>query len=335
MGGFLADHVSWRWAFYINIPFGAAAIALIGLGLRGTPSPRARPHIDLVGLMLFTTGVSSLLVGLLEGGRAAAWYAADVLGPLVAALALLVAFVLVERRAPEPIVPLMLFRNAIVRAAAANGFMSGMAMFGAISFVPLFLQGVTHATATEAGFVLTPFILGWVICSIVGARLALKVGYRILVIAGMTCLTLAFVLFSNWDITLTRPSAMGAVLIAGAGMGLTFVPLLIAVQNAVTRSDLGSATSLTQFFRTIGGTVGVSVMGAVMTRRLETGHDIESSLQGVFLVGLVVCVGALLSAFLVPAGSARELARPDAAASMSAEGGPGMVSASTPAKGSQ
>jgi EmrB/QacA subfamily drug resistance transporter len=312
VGGFLTDHVSWRWAFYINVPFGAAAFALIAAGLRGTAT-RADRRIDLAGLVLFTCGVSALLLGLLAGGRSASWGSIGVLGAVALAVALLAAFVVVERRAPEPIVPLALFGNAIVRAAAANGFLSGMAMFGAISFVPLFLQRVNQASATGAGFVLTPFILGWVACSIVCARLALRIGYRRLVIAGMTCLTVAFVLFSTWDASLTRPAAMGAVLIAGAGMGMTFVPLLIAVQNAVARAELGAATSLTQFFRTIGGTVGVSVMGAVMAHRLQGGHGIESSLHGVFVTGLVVCVGALGSAFIVPGGSARELARPEPA----------------------
>ena len=314
LGGFLSDHVSWRWAFYVNVPFGAAAIALIGAGLRDVAPRPLRPKIDAPGLMLFTGGVSSLMIGLMLGGRSPSWYALPVLGPIAVAFALLGAFVSVERRAPAPIIPLTLFRLPLVRAAVATGFLSGMAMFGAISFVPLFLQRVTNATAMGAGFVLTPFILGWVVCSIVSARLALRIGYRSLVIAGMISLTTAFFLFSEWDATLTRASAMGAVLVAGAGMGMTMVPMLIAVQNAVVRTDLGAATSLTQFFRTIGGTVGVSVMGAVMAHRLQTGYDIESSLHGVFVVGLVVCVGALLSAFLVPAGSARELARPEAAA---------------------
>jgi MFS family permease len=129
------------------------------------------------------------------------------------------------------------------------------------------------------------------------------------VFVGMSCLTIAFLLFSEWDVTLTRPAAMGAVLVAGAGMGLTMVPMLIAVQSAVTARELGSATSLTQFFRTIGGAVGVSIMGAIMAQRLGRGLAIGEALHGVFLVGLIVCVGALLSAFLVPAGRAQELAR--------------------------
>ena len=313
LGGLLSDHVSWRWAFYLNVPFGIVAMILIGTGLEDTPAAR-RPRIDVAGVALFTAGISSLLIGLVHGGRTASWLSPGVLGWLGAAAVLVAAFLAVERRAAEPIVPLRLFRIPLVRAAAVTGFLAGVAMFGAISFVPLFLQQVVRASATAAGFVLTPFVLGWITCSIVSARLVLKVGYRSLVVTGMVCLLVGFVLFADWDAGLTRGAAMVAVLIAGAGMGLIMVPMLIAVQNAVAPGELGAATSLTQFFRTIGGAVGVSVMGAVMSHRLQRGLDVSAALHGVFVMGLVVCVGAVLSAFMVPAGRAQELAAPDAAA---------------------
>jgi predicted MFS family arabinose efflux permease len=181
-------------------------------------------------------------------------------------------------------------------------------MFGAISFVPLFLQHVSGMSATAAGFVLTPFVLGWVAMSIVSARLALRLGYRILVVSGMSCLAVAFLLLSRWAPGLTQAVAMRDALVGGIGMGLTFVPMLIAVQSAVPRADLGAATSMTQFFRTIGGAVGLSVMGAVMIRRLAQGASMAEALHAVFTVGLVISVIALMSAFLVPGGRAQELA---------------------------
>jgi EmrB/QacA subfamily drug resistance transporter len=311
IGGLLTDHVSWRWVFYINLPFGAIAMALIATALGETDRGRRRPVIDYAGFALFASGVSALLLGVVEAGRVADWARVDVLGPLVFALGALAAFVAVERRAAEPIVPLRLFENRVVLAAAVTGFLAGMAMFGAISFVPLFLQSVGGMSATAAGVVLVPFVFGWVALSVASARLVLRIGYRTVVAAGMLCLTVAFLLLSRWSESLTQVIAMRDVLLAGIGMGMNMVPMLIAVQSTVERTDLGAATSMTQFFRTVGGAVGLSVMGAVMAQRLGAGLPMAQALHCVFVVGLLVSVGAFASAFLVPPGRAHDLARAD------------------------
>ena len=137
----------------------------------------------------------------------------------------------------------------------------------------------------------------------------LRIGYRPVVFAGMLCLALSFVLLTRWDAALTPAVAMSHMLIAGVGMGLNMVPMLIAVQGAVPRAELGIATSLTQFFRAVGGAIGLSVMGAVMAQRLHGGQPMVEALHGVFMVGLVICLAAVLAAFLVPPGRAQELAR--------------------------
>lgn len=367
LGGILADQISWRWVFYINVPFGLLATAAIAWGLRGGGNIRHhRASFDAAGMATFAAGVSCLLLGLFEGGRDAEWSRPSVIGLLVASAILLAAFIAIERRAARPLIPLELFANPMVRAAAATGFLAGMATFGAIAYVPLFLQAVTGSTATQAGFVLTPFVLGWVAFSIVSARLALRIGYRGLVIGGMAVLALSFLLLSGWNETLTRGAAARDMLLGGIGMGLVFVPMLIAVQNAVPKSVLASATSMTMFFRAVGGAVGVAVMGSVMAHRLLTGlgglveaapaslrealrelirqpdvivnpltrvaippellvfirAGMAEALSGVFVVGLVVSLLALASAFLVPTGQARDLAADAAEAPSEAAASP-------------
>ena len=309
VGGMLTDYVSWRWVFYINLPIGAIAMAVLATTLRGIPRPVRQPVVDWAGIALFAAGVSAILLAIVEAGRVGAWSTIDVVALLGLGGLVLVGFVVVERRAAEPIVPPRLFKNRMVVAAVVTRFLAGMAMFGALSFVPLFLQSVTGASATGAGLVLTPFVLGWVLTSVLSARLVLRVGFRKVVFTGMAALTGAFLLFTRWSAALTHGAAMVDVLLAGVGMGLVVVPMLIAVQSVVARQDLGAATSMTQFFMSIGGTLGLSVMGAVMSQRLHAALPMAEALHDVFVVGFAVCVAALASSFLVPPGRAQDLAR--------------------------
>ncbi len=269
IGGFLTDHLSWRWVFYANLPPGLLAGGLIAWALGRSAPTRERVALDLRGAGVFAAGMVLLLAALVEGGRSGEGLQPVHLAMLVGAGGLLAGFVVWERRAEEPILPLQLFANRMFRAAAASGFLAGMAMFGAISFIPLFVQGVLGGSATEAGSVLTPFVLGWVTLSVVSARLVLRVGYRRPVVTGMLCLAGAFSLFSRMGVGTTRTETILDMLLAGMGMGLVMLPLLLAVQSSVPRRALGAATSATTFFRSIGGALGVALMGAVLSRGLH------------------------------------------------------------------
>lgn len=267
LGGFLVDQVSWHWVFYVNVAPGLIALLIVWRGWvdRVRPADAPRPNVDYAGAALLTAGAVALLLGLTRAGEPLGWGALALAGLLLAALAL------VERRAPDPVLPLELFRDRLFAVACAHGVLAGWAMFGSASYVPLFVQAVMGTSATAAGAALTPMMLSWVMASIIGSRLLLKVGYRTLAVVGMVLVTTG-----SFGLTQVNGGAGGLLLIAsmalmGVGMGLSIPPFLIAVQSSVKREQLGTATSTLQFSRSIGGTLGVSAMGALLSVRLAAG----------------------------------------------------------------
>ncbi|HKP85391.1 MAG TPA: MDR family MFS transporter [Blastocatellia bacterium] len=268
-GGFITDHLSWRWVFYINIPFGLAAAVVVGAALV-EPKRAERPVIDYAGATMLTIAVTLLLIALVESGEPAVW--ANPLMWLVVASAVVfgILFARAERRAKEPIVPLSLFRNRVIAVGSIIAFMVGASLFGAITFIPLFVQGTLGGSATQAGVLLTPFLLGWVVMAVVGGRLIFRVGYRTTILAGMIVLVISFGILSSFDQGTSRVLLVANMGLMGSGMGLVNFALLLTMQNAVGRSRLGIATSLNQFSRSIGQTLGVAVMGAVMTFSLSS-----------------------------------------------------------------
>jgi EmrB/QacA subfamily drug resistance transporter len=272
VGGYITDALSWRWVFYLNLPFGVLASIVIALAY----PPFARKteaRVDWTGAALLFAGVTTLLIALGDATQSVA-------GWIGATAVLLSAFIFVERRAPDPILPLDLFREGIVSRSLAVVFMTGMAMFGAIAFVPLFVQGVMGGSATEAGQALTPLFLGWVVTSVAGARLTVQAGYRPVAVAGVALLMSGFVILALMDEATTKRTLFGAVLMLGCGMGLSMLSLLLAVQHGVERSQLGLATSLNQFARSVGAAVGVAVMGAILARSLA-GVDLPGGVEAV------------------------------------------------------
>jgi EmrB/QacA subfamily drug resistance transporter len=313
VGGYITDALSWRWVFYLNLPFGVLALATIALAYPPlSRAPGAR--VDWVGAGLLFAGVTALLIAL--GGETSAvalW--------LGATAVLLAAFVVVERRVADPILPLDLFHDRVVSHTLLVVFMTGMAMFGAIAFVPLFVQAVMGGTATQAGQALTPLFLGWVATSIVGARLTVAIGYRPVAIAGCALLAAGFVGLALLDAQSTTAVLFVEVLVLGSGMGLSMLSLLLAVQHGVDRSRLGLATSLNQFARSVGAAIGVAVLGTLLARSLsgvglEGGLDamrsgslvlppaaraqVAVALERVFAAGAAMSAVALIASFFLP-----------------------------------
>lgn len=263
IGGFLVDQISWQWVFYINLIPGSMACALVWFAWnKPAPSKHERPRVDFAGAALLTLGVLALLLGL--------EYLGQPLGAilLVSAVALFAALVWVDRRVADPILPLHLFGDRLFVVTLIHGILVGWAMFGSLNYVPLFAQGVLQTSATQAGLALTPQSLAWSLSSIIGAQFLLRVGYRSLTLVGMSLVTLGAFLMSRISPESTLLSVMVFTGLMGLGMGFAVPAFLIAVQSRVPRRDLGAATSAVQFSRSIGGTIGVSVLGVTLTTRL-------------------------------------------------------------------
>jgi len=264
LGGFLVDQLSWRWVFYVNIVPGLLAAALVAFAWRDQIHGHGRPVVDYAGAGLLTAGVVTLLLGLMEYGTSSSFIL------ITASIALFIALLWVEKRAADPILPLHLFREKLFTISVLHGVLTGWAMFGSISFIPLFVQSVLGTSATQAGITIAPMLLGWVGASILGTRLLLQVGYRRLAILGTALLVIGSLLMSRVDANINQYALMSFVTLMGIGMGFSIPPFLIAVQTTVERRYLGTATSTMQFSRSIGGTLGVSVMGAALSARLAS-----------------------------------------------------------------
>jgi EmrB/QacA subfamily drug resistance transporter len=270
VGGFITDRISWRWVFFVNLPVGVIAALIIGLALK-EPKLTDKPKIDYAGAALLMSAISLLMLGMVEGGASPATLLAP-LNLLIfgAGIVLLALFVWVEKRAADPIIPFNLFRNRTVLVSVIAGFLAGVAMFGAISFIPLFAQGALGSSATQAGSLLTPLMLSWVTMSIIGGRVLLKTGYKTLAVTGFVVLTVGFVFLALFQRETPITWLYFDLILIGAGLGLTMLTLLIAVQQAVDITKLGIATALNQFSRAIGGAFGVAIMGALLTASLAS-----------------------------------------------------------------
>ena len=272
LGGFVTDQLSWHWVFFINLPVGIPVLILfIALFPDNRPAPREH-RLDVLGIATLVLAVVPTLLALSWGGVQFDWDSATVIGFLSFGGAMALTFLVVESRAAEPILPLSLFRNQIVSVTLLAAFLTGFAMFSAIIFIPLYFQGVLGTSATSSGSFLTPMMLGGVTGSIISGQILSRTGghYRVQGLIGLSIFVLALFLLSRMDVDTSRAQAVVNIVLLGLGMGVTFPLYTIAVQNSVPLAQLGVATSSIQFFRSIGGVLGLAVLGSLLTNRFSS-----------------------------------------------------------------
>lgn len=341
LGGLITDLLSWRWVFYLNLPFGVASVVMLQLYLR-EDLERHEHRLDLLGTFALTASLVVLLVALLEGPMLWGWRDPITVSLLCAALVGLALFVVQERRAAEPVLPLELFGNRIIAVASLGSIVLGTLLFCAVAFVPMFAQGVLGGTAASAGAVLAPMSIGWPIGSTLSGRLIMRTGYRPLILAGAGLGMAGSALLVTAHPGTSMLFIMGAMLVLGMGLGFMATPYLLAVQNAVPQRRRGVATSTIQFFRTIGGAIAVAVLGAVLNAALGGGAGaamdadadaaldpalraalsperldalvgaLSRGLQHVFTVMVVIAAAGAVLAWLFPRGSAESHAHAEA-----------------------
>jgi EmrB/QacA subfamily drug resistance transporter len=274
LGGWFTDGPGWRWIFFVNVPVGIAALLITSAALK-LPVRRREHSIDYAGAATIVASVTCLLLYLNWRGKDYGWAEAGALALLIGAVALGIAFVLIELRAREPIIPMRLFRNPIFRVGNVYGFLAGIVMFGTIIFLPLYLQAVQGMSPTLSGLALLPAMVGIFATSIPAGQLISKTGrYKVFPVIGAVLLTLSLLGLSRLGADTPYWRVAIPIFLLGAGLGLTMQTILTAIQNAVDYGDLGTATGATTFFRQIGGAIGAAAFGAVLSSRL-TAHLAE------------------------------------------------------------
>jgi EmrB/QacA subfamily drug resistance transporter len=301
LGGFFTTQLSWRWIFYINLPLGAIALAVIAVALP-THRERVRHAVDYLGAAALTVALGGIILATDLGGVTYPWSSPLIVAMIAASAAALVAFIVIEQRAAEPVLPLRLFRNGVFTISSSVSLIVGFSMFGAITYLPLFLQLVRGQSPTASGLQLLPMMLGMLAMSIVSGQVISRTGkYRLFPIAGTFVLTLGLFLLSRIDPSTTPAAVSLRVGIAGAGLGMVMQVLVLAAQNAVEYEDLGVGTAGVTLFRSIGGSLGTAVLGALFAARVGSGgtasaEAVSGGIGFIFTVAAVIgAIGFLLS----------------------------------------
>jgi EmrB/QacA subfamily drug resistance transporter len=272
LGGFITDTFSWHWIFYINIPLGIVVITLFAFFFPNFRLDKLKHRIDWAGIAALVVAVIPLLLALSWGGTEYPWVSVPVISLFALSVAGIIIFPIIERRSEEPIVPLEIFRNPIVAVSTPIIFLTGFTMFGSIIIIPLFFQGVLGLSATESGSFLTPMVLGQVFGSFSSGQVLARTGghYRIQGAAGLALMVAGLALLTRINPETSYAIAAVDIVLVGFGLGITLPLYTIAIQNAVSYNILGAATSAVPFFRSMGGAVGLAILGSVMTNRFTS-----------------------------------------------------------------
>lgn len=269
IGGVIVDHLSWSWVFFINVPFGLLSAFLLIVTLKENVV-KQKHHLDYLGAATLTGSVVALLFAIQQGGTTWAWDSPQSIGLFALAALLLALFFWTEARASEPILPLSLFKNRFVALGSLGGVVIGTVMFGISSYLPLYVQGVRGGSATDAGFFLTPMLISWPIAAMLSGRLVLRLGYRFTAILGSILVAVGSLLVAFFNIQTSFIWAIFPLIGIGAGLGLVSNVNIISVQNSVPWNLRGVATASTQFFRTMGGTIAIAIMGTILNAQMQT-----------------------------------------------------------------
>jgi len=302
LGGWITDTVSWRWIFYINIPLGLIAFGVIYWLLPKIVHHTDQKPIDYLGAFLLGGTMIPFLLALVWGGSTYPWASPVIIWLFAASIITFYFFIREERMAPDPVLPLHFFKNPSFRGSVAAVFFSAVGMFGAIVYLPLFAQQVIGLSATSAGLVLTPFMLGAVTASVVSGQIVSRTGkYKILALCGMAVGAFGMYLFSRLNVDSTQLELIVKMFITGAGVGVSFSIFNAIVQNAFDKRFLGTATASVQLFRSIGGTVGTALLGGLFNYGLQTQHlEFSAALSQVYLVTTGIMALAFVAVLTIP-----------------------------------
>jgi MFS family permease len=310
LGGTLTDAASWRWIFFINLPLGLLALVVVVRTMR-IPTEIRRHSIDFLGAILLSAGITAILLACVWGGITYPWNSAQVIGAAAVGIVLVVAFVWLERRVEEPLLPLGLLRERTFAISGSASLVIGAVLFGVTIYAPVYVQGVIGGSATSAGVVLIPLSFGWVVASFAAGQIVARTGrYRWFPIIGSLLVLAGTALLPTLGVDSSRVTASVFLLLIGLGMGCMFQNYVIATQNSVDPSQIGVATASLQFGRTMGGSLAVAALGTLMANRLGThvapvlvhgsASALDAALQSTFLALVPLAIVGVALAWFLP-----------------------------------